>query len=434
MKNGRLSLMIAIIFLITIIPPVTAEPEWSWRYSDECMVFAMDFNNNGHLALAFGYYAVLLTPDGRRVFKSPTRDLVYSIAVSDNDYVLAGTRGNFVQLFNPRGKLIFEYKTGDQVWAVDISKDGTRFVAGSNDGWVYYFSGRKLLWKANTGAPIWGTVMTPKGIVVGNDAGSLTLYSYNGSVIWRKNLDGRIWRVRISGDYIAALSLHTGETVTSDVYLLTLTGDIVWKRHFDEYVRDVDVDNGTVAITGDIGEILAVDPSNRTLWEFPNFNPAWHIAFRKGYTLAGGGGQIAFFLDPSGNPLWIFEDNLSITAVAMSPDGWYLAVADKTFEQINCKGHVYFLDRFPGESTNSTDSTSSSPKNETSEEILSSTPSSSRATSSTTFSSSTFHSTPMSPAAKEPGKSGTSREKIAIIAGIGTILLLLALLVREMRE
>ena len=431
MKNRKIPMMLAIVLLFTITPAVAAQPHWSWRYDDECMVFAMDFNSRGYLALAFGYYAVLLTPEGKRVFKSPTRDLAYSIAVSDNNYVLAGTRGNFVQLFNPTGKLVFEYKTGDQVWAVDISKDGTRFVAGSNDGWVYYFSGKELLWKANTGAPIWGALMTPRGIITGNDAGSLILYSYNGSVVWKKNLNGRIWRVRVSGNYVAVLSLHTGEAVTSDVYLLTLDGNTVWRRHFEEYVRDVDVDNGTVAITGDIGEILAVGLNNETLWEFPNFNPAWHIAFRKGYTLAGGGGHVAFFIDPSGNPVWIFEDNLSITAVAMSPNGRYLAVADRTFEQINCRGHVYFLDRLPGGELVSTTSTSGVPGSGPSEGELTSTSPTGKTP---PMDSGATHTPTATPTAGENGENGFSREKISFIAVTGIVLLLMVLLVREMRE
>lgn len=407
MKHGFIIIM-AVLIGGLVIPGVPAQPEWTWDYNDECMVFAMDFNDNGFLALAFGYYAILLTPAGDRVFKSPTRDLVYSIAISDNNYVLAGTRGNFVQLFDPEGKLVLEYKTGDQVWAVDISNDGSEFVAGSNDGWIYYFKGKRLEWKVNTGAPIWGTVMTGEGIVTGNDNGLLALYSYDGKPLWEKNLHGQVWRVRASGEYVTALSIHTGEVITSDVYLLTLNGTVLWVRHFDDYVRDVDVENGTVVVTGDMGEILAINRENETLWEFPNFNPAWNVALREGYTLAGGGGQMAFFLDPHGEPLWVFEDNLSITAVAMSPDGRYLAIADKTFEQINCMGNVYFLDR------------SSEQKEGTSSESLPQT-------------SSNHMETPTSPASGQQ-RGGTSMEKVSIAVASLIILAILILLAREMRE
>ncbi|NJF24134.1 WD40 repeat domain-containing protein [Thermococcus sp. Bubb.Bath] len=196
MEEVKRILPILVLLMVILLTPYTAaEPSWSWTYSDACMVFSLAINDEGYTAAGFGYDVLLLSPNGSRVYKVPSRGFSYSIAISEDNYVVAGTKGFFVQLFSPEGKPIFEYKTGDQVWAVDISPDGKTFVAGSNDSWIYLFKrGTGLIWKRNTRAPIWGTILNNGTIYSGNDAGIVGAYDINGKSLWNQRLGGRVWR------------------------------------------------------------------------------------------------------------------------------------------------------------------------------------------------------------------------------------------------
>ncbi|GAB6102190.1 hypothetical protein JCM16138_14130 [Thermococcus atlanticus] len=337
-----------ILLLILFVQSVFAQPEWDWTYKDQCIVFSMAFNHKGDLAVGFGYDAILLKPSGTRVFKVPTRDFAYSIAVSDNDYTVVGTRGFFVQLFDPSGKLVYEYKTGNQVWAVDISRDGRMFVAGSQDGWIYYFRDRKLLWKKDTGAPIWGVQLYNGTIVTGNNGGMITVFDASGRILWSKNLGGRVWRIKAADDRIAALTVRGESSITSTLYMFTLNGTELWHKEFSDYVRDMDFDGKRVVVGGDIGEIDAFDVNGSEIYSVPNFEVVWDISLGGGYTLAGGG-KDAFFIAPGGDVEWIYETNETIEHVAMSEDGRYLAVSHKVFSKVVCEGTIDFLDREKGQ-------------------------------------------------------------------------------------
>ena len=371
MKRKAAFAVMALMLLITLIPPVSAQPEWDWTYKDQCIVFSMDFNHRGDLAVGLGYDAILLKPNGTRVFKVPTRDFAYSIALSDNDYTLVGTRGFFVQLFDPSGKLVYEYKTGNQVWAVDISGDGKTFVAGSQDGWVYYFRDKKLLWKRDTGAPIWGVQMYKGLIIAGNNEGRLLVFDSSGKILWEKNLGGRVWRVKAAGDKIAALVVKGETSVKSKLYLFTVNGSELWHREFDDYVRDMDFDGRRIVVGGDIGEIDAFAVNGSELYSVPNFEVVWDISLGGGYTLAGGG-KDAFFINSSGDVEWIYETNESIEHVAMSDDGRYLAVSHKVFSKVVCEGTIDFLDREKGRITRTLSSSSPAEPQQTTQRTSSS--------------------------------------------------------------
>ncbi len=412
--------LLPVLILLLISPLVHAQPEWDWKYSDTCMVFSMAVNDRGYVATGFGYDVILISPTGKRVYKVPSRDFAYSIAISENNYVLAGTRGFYVQLFDPHGKLAFEYKTGNQVWAVAISPDAEEFVAGSNDGWLYFFRGKKLVWKADTGAPIWG-VYLGREVYAGNDAGLVVAYSLNGTRLWEKNLGGRVWCLKSDGEHIAALVLHTGEGVTSDVYLLDGNGTVLWSRHFDDYVRDVSIHDGRVAVSGDIGSIDLFSLNGTQIYQFPAFSPFWDVATRRGYVLAGGGGKDAVLLSPNGTPVWYFQDNRSVSVVAMSPSGRYLAVADRTFQTVNCQGTVYFQTLFKGPGAASSKVTNTTETSQSSSSSLSP----GQTTSSPT----------KTPTPHNSSGSGKGLRDRAAEIGLGlAALILIVLLWREIRE
>ncbi len=438
----RVLLIALLLAVILLTPHATAEPSWTWTYSDACMVFSLSINDEGYTAAGFGYDVLLLSPNGSRVYKVPSRGFAYSIAISDNNYVVAGTKGFFVQLFSPRGKPLFEYKTGDQVWAVDISPDGETFVAGSNDGWLYLFKrGAGLVWKRNTGAPIWGTILDGGTIYFGNDAGLVGAYSISGKSLWNQSLGGRVWRISLSGNRLAVLVIHTDEAVTSNVYLLSTNGTIIWKKHFDGYVRDVDLDGNYLAVVGDIGEVDAFFLNGSPAYSLPFFSPLWHVAIRDGYLLAGGGGQEAIFISPNGELLWEFDDNRSISVVAMSGSGRFMAVADRTFETVNCQGTIYFIDRRPASTASSTSIPStSSPPTTTSTVSSSQSGSPSVSPTSSTPSPATTASPPASPSSSSvpagKGESGSSSSPWGYVSVIFALLLLIIAIVawREMRE
>ncbi|ASJ10033.1 hypothetical protein A3L12_01310 [Thermococcus sp. P6] len=350
-------ILIIAFLLIIMFPDVSAQPRWDWTYKDQCIVFSMAFNDNGDLALGFGYDAILFKPNGTRVFKSPVRDFPYSIALSDNDYTVVGTKGFFVHLFDPRGNLIYEYKTDGIVWAVDISKDGERFIAGSEDGNVYFFEGKELKWKYKLKAPVWSAELYGGYVIAGDDGGNLVLLNDEGTLLWEKELRGRVWRVKAKAGRVMVLALwEENGNWRSRVYAFSLKGEELWERDFDDYVRDMDFDGNRTVVAGDIGEIVVLDSYGEELYSIPSFDVMWDVGIGRGYVLAGGGSQ-AFFIDPQGNVDWVFETNETIEKVSISENGRYLAVSHKVFSKILCEGTVHFMD-MQKESTTVTDQTS----------------------------------------------------------------------------
>ncbi len=86
---------VAIALILLLLPYASAlEPSHLWSYSDTCAVFSMALNENGTIGLAFGYYAELLSPNGKLLWKVPTRGIAYSSTLSDDDILLIGTRAD----------------------------------------------------------------------------------------------------------------------------------------------------------------------------------------------------------------------------------------------------------------------------------------------------------------------------------------------------
>lgn len=351
---------IVALLLIIMFPNVSAQPEWDWTYKDQCIVFSMAFNNEGDLALGFGYDAILFKPNGTRVFKSPVRDFPYSIALSDNDYTVVGTKGFFVHLFDPKGNLVYEYKTGGIVWAVDISRDGKKFIAGSEDGDIYFFEKNELKWKHTLKAPIWSAELYDNYVITGDDKGDLVLLNDDGVILWEKKLKGRVWRIKAKAERIMVLTIwEENGNWKSRVYAFSLKGDELWERDFDDYVRDIDFDGNRTAVAGDIGEIVVLNSEGEEIYSIPSFDVIWDVGTGGGYVLAGGGSQ-AFFIDPQGDVDWIFETNETIEKVAISENGRYVAVSHKVFSKVICEGTVHFLDRQRGISITKTSSNQTS--------------------------------------------------------------------------
>ncbi|WP_297062444.1 PQQ-binding-like beta-propeller repeat protein [Thermococcus sp.] len=142
---------VAIALILLLLPYASAlEPSHLWSYSDTCAVFSMALNENGTIGLAFGYYAELLSPNGKLLWKVPTRGIAYSSALSDDDILLIGTEGRWVQAFKD-GKVLWEMNLREAVVSVSMSPLRAMLRAGFTSSGTVNLPG-KSAWETTHGA------------------------------------------------------------------------------------------------------------------------------------------------------------------------------------------------------------------------------------------------------------------------------------------
>ncbi len=331
-----------LVILMLTLSLVGAQPEWKWTYHDECVVFSMAFNNRGDLALAFGYNAILLQPNGSRLFKAPVRGLAYSVGVSDNGIVIAGTDGNWVQFFGPDGKLLREYKTENVVYSVDISPDGKTAVAGNVDGFVYFFKGTELEWKRSIGSYLWSVDLVGENVLAGGDNGRFVAFKKDGSVLFNVSLSGDVKKVAGDEKTVVALVVSRDET-SSAVYAFDWKGNELWERHFEGLIRDMEFDGEYIAIAGDLDEVVLLNRDGNNVYSIPFYLTVVDVAMAQGYTLVAGDLD-AMLVAPNGTILWEYSPNETVEKAAISPDARYLALSRRAHGKDICEADVDFME------------------------------------------------------------------------------------------
>ncbi len=331
---------LAIILLLSALPLVGAQVNWSWTYSDQCIVFGMALNEKGYIGLAFGYYAELLGPDGKLIFKEPTRGIAYTVGVSDNNDVIIGTEGDWLQYFDANGSLGWEYKAAGAVVSVDISKDGKTVVAGDSSGYVYLFRNGKLIWRKKLGGYVWSVDLFGDRIAVGVDY-SVAVLDLSGGVVFSEKYGGYARKVIASDDGIYVLIAAKGGS-WGEVKKISWSGRELWSRHFNNLIRSIDSDGKNVAVAGDIGYLVLLSSNGSTVYKVPFLVSTLQVSTARGYLLAGGARE-AIFVAPNGSVLWNERFNWSVRNVAISRDASFLVVGYGYHSIENCQEKINVL-------------------------------------------------------------------------------------------
>lgn len=329
-KMKRLLTIILLIFAI----PVSASPVKLWSYSDTCAVFSLSMNSNGSIGLAFGYYAELLGPDGKLLWKAPTRGIAYSSALSENNILLIGTEGRWIQAFE-NGKIIWEKELNNAVVSVSISPNGDFAVAGDASGWVYFFKDGNLMWEKKISDYVWAVVFQDGKVFVGSNNG-LSVFSTEGELIWDTN-PGPVRKTSIADDVVVALVVPRSES-WSELVAFDLNGKILWRYRFPGYARAVDTDGENIAVAGNFGNVTLFSIDGKLLYSKPLIGYAYDVATMKKYTVVGYGKTVEL-IAPNGTVVWFERFNGTVYHVAFSPKGYFLTEHGSHDVQ-NCYGTI----------------------------------------------------------------------------------------------
>jgi len=306
--------------LLVMMPFVMASPVKLWSYSDTCAVFSMDINGKGYIGLAFGYYAELLSPEGKLVLKAPTRGIAYSTALSESNVLLVGTEGSWVQAFKNSKSPVWEHKLRNAVVSVSISGDGLS-AAGDASGYVYLFMDGKPAWEQKVGDYVWSVILSNGTLYVGSDSG-ISAFSMDGKLLWSKTLKAAVRKVLVAGEEIVVLLVPESEG-WSEVIAFTPSGTELWKKHITGYVRAISSDGKNIAIAGSFGNVTLLSLDGNVIYSVPLIGYAYDVATRAGYTLVSFGKE-AELIAPNGTVVWFQRFNGTAYHVAFSSRGYFL--------------------------------------------------------------------------------------------------------------
>ncbi|WP_223211975.1 DUF5711 family protein [Thermococcus henrietii] len=312
---------LAAIALILLVQPhvLALQPSHLWSYSDTCAVFSMAINGNGTIGLAFGYYAELLSPNGKLLWKAPTRGIAYSSALSEGGILLIGTEGRWLQAFKG-GKVLWERELKNAVVSVSISQNGSLAVAGDASGWVYLLRNGKLAWEKRVGNYTWSVLLQNDTVFAGSDSG-LYSFSVSGKLLWRDNL-GPVRKVLTAKNEVLALVVPQSES-WSGVVAYSPNGKVLWEKKFNGYARAISTDGKSVAVAGNFGNVTLLDLDGRAIYSVPLIGYAYDVATMNNYTVVSYG-KTAELISPNGTVVWFERFNGTAYHVAFSPRGYFL--------------------------------------------------------------------------------------------------------------
>ncbi|NMC75786.1 MAG: hypothetical protein GYA60_00580 [Candidatus Methanofastidiosa archaeon] len=230
----------------------------------------------------------------------------------------------------------WKYKASSWIISTSVSNDASYNAASALDGSIYFFDkSGKLLWTGNVGHRVVSfsisetkpeiTAVTGERVYIFNKSGK-QLSEY-------KTVQGSYMVINQAGDFIGGSS--------SNVYA------IVYKdaRPFWDY-RTGDKVN-SVSLTSD-GSTMAVASSDKSiyllksgflLWKYDVQAPVISVATTPdaSYVVCGSGSFDSkegegpkdfkvFLFDKNGNLLWDYKVGYTVSSVAITPDGSYIAV------------------------------------------------------------------------------------------------------------
>lgn len=116
-----------------------------WKNSPRSRVWVLSLTEDKIVA-GLDSKAIVLNKRGKVLWQHPTEFYdVKGIDISQNDYIVVGSRQNKVQFFNERGEILWEFKIEKWIENVAISKNGECIIAGSIDRWAYFFDNFKIV-------------------------------------------------------------------------------------------------------------------------------------------------------------------------------------------------------------------------------------------------------------------------------------------------
>lgn len=206
-------------------------------------------------------------------------------------------------------------------------------VIGSLDGWLYRFTAEgSPVWRLDTGAPIRSQALAiaDDNVVVANEAGTVVRVRGDGTVVWRRQLAGKI-----ATDPFGECG-GTFRIAADGIYAINVDGSVLWHHIEPTTVYEqpfIDTDARIVFGTVD-GRVVTLDPCGRlhtTRRKAPDEPIRPRIAPRDDYgvTYAVGPDQMLRATRSDGSELWGYSVGANVTGnVLLTSSGTLLLGTD----------------------------------------------------------------------------------------------------------
>ena len=310
--------------------------------------------DSGKFAMELGDFRIRKVKKFERVWKVGTGGSVTSSTVLYNGVIYFGCADHFIYAINPgNGEPLWKYKTDGVIIEGSVyGKDGTIYI-GSYDKNMYALKADdgKLVWKFRTNDKVCSTPVSDGGLLYfgSKDKNMYAVDIRTGGLVWKFRTyddicsEALVWRDRLifgSYDhYLYCLDKKSGQLIwkletPAEIHNangFSTKGNIIYFSCFDDYLRAVNMDTGTVlwkqrlgqygcctapVLHGDVlyctsrnGILYAVSTGGQMLWKFAARDNIGIPLIDGERIYAGSCDFNLYCIDLNGREVWRFKTN-----------------------------------------------------------------------------------------------------------------------------
>jgi len=222
----------------------------------------------------------------------------------------------------------------DFVNEVSMSGSGNYVAASTNES-IYLLSGGNLLWKHEVENFIWGLAISNSGdYIVAAHEKAISLFSKEGEILWKCDIEAVGVDISESGDYVCALSKD------ERIYLFDKNGKILWDNKVHEPISKISNNiaissSGEYIISGfEDGNIYLFNKKGSLLWNHKIGSKSffgWNgmvfgvdISSQGDYIVVGCADKNTYLLNKKGELIWKFGAETKVRRVAISDSSDYI--------------------------------------------------------------------------------------------------------------
>ena len=276
--------------------------------------------------------AIAQQPEGI-LWQTSGKGRVTSVAIgSESQQVAFGSSNNKLQLYTFSGDGVWTFEAENSILGVDLTPNGEWAAVASEDRHVYLLDhAGQPQWKFRARRSMNNAAIADDGSLVAATSNDRSVYALDqaGNLLWQQEIGVDVEAVEIYGTGDKA-RVVVG-TDAGEITIYSRDGQPLLEILLDYAVHDLDVTgNGARIIAGTFdGSVVLLHGGNgQPLWQVQGENSIRGVAVtRRGeHILVGTDSGEVLLLDNQGKTLQIFTQSEGVLDVALSADGSILAV------------------------------------------------------------------------------------------------------------
>lgn len=252
-------LEILVILLVTGVSMASAYPYIYESFSVGENIYCMDMAEDAS-AIAVGTVSgkFYLLNDELRIIEVKSFDSgIVKVSISGEYYALATINGK-IEVY--KENKLYSIDLEKAVNCLDISYNG-EVLACHGDNLTFFVNGKEY----------WSKEISPRDAVLSLDGeyiavatgdGNISIYKKDGSLLWKKEIEGaKMVAISEEGDYIALCT-------NDDLYLFDKKGNLLYKKELKN-IKDVEItQNGNYILCALPKSLVYFDRFSHELWEY----------------------------------------------------------------------------------------------------------------------------------------------------------------------